>query len=254
MEGSESKSLLKEILIAVAAAFATVLVTKACDKIVPEENKVVISDTLRVVETQSPRYSDDSLLYVAISELNRTIRETLPKNNNIKIVWPESPAPSKTGSQRPSLEIVPSSINTKDINLSATNNPGHIIEDPSFVNKIVDKKGFYKKGYSISDGGAFYLLKKIPKVGDDPLTFEIRLLQPSDLLSHIYLNICSTNEKGELYQFFGQTYDVRDGLNRIKIANNLREGKNRIEIGVFLKSEEGKDFPTFYRNIFTLVK
>ena len=96
------------------------------------------------------------------------------------------------------------------------------------------------------------MLEKKPKADDKYLTFEIRLIQPADLLSHIYLNICNTNEKGEFYQYFGQTFEVRDGLNRIKIANNLRKGKNRIEIGVFKKSEEGKDFPTFYRNIFTL--
>ena len=97
-------------------------------------------------------------------------------------------------------------------------------------------------------------LKSIPKADDHPLVFEIRLLQPSDLLSHIYLTICATNEKGELYQYFGQTYDVRNGVNRIQIANNLRKGKNRVEIGVFMKSDEGKDFSTFYRNLITLIK
>ena len=106
----------------------------------------------------------------------------------------------------------------------------------------------------ISDGGVFYSLEKKPTADDKYLTFEIRLIQSADLLSHIYLDICNTNEKGELYQFFGQTYEVRDGLNRIKVANNLRAGKNRIEIGVFTKADEGKDYPTFYRNIFTLEK
>ncbi len=74
------------------------------------------------------------------------------------------------------------------------------------------------------------------------------------MLSHIYLNICNPNEKGDLYQFFGQTYEVRDGLNRIKIANNLHKGKNRIEIGVFKITDEGKDYPIYYRTIFTLEK
>ena len=81
------------------------------------------------------------------------------------------------------------------------------------------------------------------------MVFEIGLIQSADLLSHIYLNICNTNEKGELYLLLGQNYEVRDGTNRIKIANILRDGKNRIEIGVFLKSDEGKDYPTVYSNV-----
>lgn len=253
-DSDSNKSLWKEIMVAIIASLATVLISKACDRIAPGENKVIISDTLRIVETQTPRYPDDSLLYVAISELNKTIRETLPQNNNIKIVWPESAASSSSGRPSAFVEKVPSSENTLDKNTVKIPNPGVVIENHSYVNKIVDKKGFYKKGYGISDGGSFFVLNKIPKVNDNPLTFEIRLIQPAELLSHIYLNICTTNDKGELYQFFGQTYEIREGLNRIKIANNLREGKNRVEIGVFMKSEEGKDYPTFYRNLFSLVK
>ena len=201
----------KDVIVPVIVAFLTALVTKTCDKIVPGENKVIISDTLRVVEAHSSRYSDDSLLCVAISELNQTIRETANKNKSL----------AKTSDQS---------------------------------NKVVDKKGFYKKGYTISNGGAFYVLQKAPKVSDPYLVFEIDLLQPVDLISHIFVTICSVGEKGELNQFFSQAYEIREGINIIRIANNLRKGKNRIDIGIFMKSDEGRDYPTFYRNVITLEK
>ena len=238
------------IVTTVLTTVVTLFVTKAIHIISPEENRVIISDTLRIVEAGSSQNRDDSLMYNAITELNKTIREIVP-NNNIRIVLPESVIPS---SNRFVAEEVSSSVNTIDSSTLITYDQGKVIGGSFFENRIVDKKGFYKKGYSISDGGSFFELKTIPKADDHPLVFEIRLLQPSDLLSHIYLTICATNEKGELYQYFGQTYYVRDGLNRIQIANNLRKGKNRVEIGVFMKSDEGKDFPTFYRNIFTITK
>ncbi len=234
-------------------ALATVAITKTCDRISPEENRVVISDTLRVIEAHAPQ-NDDSLLFTAISELNRTIRETAKRNNNIQIVMPESGVSSGHEMQDPHTDphIVESISPASPVANSF--NKVEIQENHSYPNRTIDKRGFYKKGYTISDGGAFYVLEKKPNVDDSFLTFEIRLFQPAYMLSHIYLNICNTNEKGELYQFFGQAYEVKDGLNRIMIANNLREGKNRVEIGVFMKSDEGKDFPTYYRSIFTLVK
>lgn len=244
-------TILISIVTTVLTTVVTLFVTKAIHIISPEENRVIISDTLRIVEAGTPQNRDDSLMYNAITELNRTIREIVPKNNNIRIVLPESVNPS---SNRFVAEEVTSSVNTIDNSTLITSNQGRVIGGSSSENRVVDKKGFYKKGYSISDGGSFFELKSIPKADDHPLVFEIRLLQPSDFLSHIYLTICATNEKGEIYQYFGQTYDVRDGLNRIQIANNLRKGKNRVEIGVFMKSDEGKDFPTFYRNIFTITK
>lgn len=239
------------IVTTVLTTVVTLFVTKAIHIISPEENRVIISDTLRIVEAGTPQNRDDSLMYNAITELNRTIREIVPKNNNIRIVLPESTTQS---SNRFVVEEVPSSVNTIDSSTLINFNQGRVIGSSSYGNRVVEKKGFYKKGYTISDGGSFFELKTIPKADDHPLVFEIRLLQPSDLLSHIYLTVCATNEKGELYQYFGQTYDVRDGLNRIQIANNLRKGKNRVEIGVFMKSDEGKDFSTFYRNLITLIK
>lgn len=253
MSNSDSpNSIWKEIIVAVVAAVATVLVTKTCDRISPDENKVIISDTIRVVESHTPQNTNDSLLFIAINELNRTIRETVPRSNNVRIVWPESGMSNGHEKKDSHLENVVSTTTVPSSNSGKAVNKVEIQEYHNYVNRVVDKGGFYKKGYTISDGGVYYMLEKKPKADDKYLTFEIRLIQPADLLSHIYLNICNTNEKGEFYQYFGQTFEVRDGLNRIKIANNLRKGKNRIEIGVFKKSEEGKDFPTFYRNIFTL--
>lgn len=244
----------KDIIQGVVVAVTTVLVTKTCDKIVPGENKVIISDTLRVVEAHSPRYSDDSLLYIAISELNKTIRETTSKNNNISIVWPDNRVPSGFNRQSSSLEEDPVLTNANDDSSAKIEDQNINVLNRALINKVVDKKGFYKKGYTISNGGAFYVLQKIPKVGDPYLTIEMDLLQPFELISHIYVTICSINEKGELSQFFSQAYEVRDEINRIMIANNLRKGKNRIDVGVFMKSDEGKDYPTFYRNVIMLEK
>lgn len=235
----------KDVIVPVIVAFLTALVTKTCDKIVPGENKVIISDTLRVVEAHSSRYSDDSLLCVAISELNQTIRETANKNNNIKIVWPESGLASTSEGHHSLVEGASPVTTDKDKSLAKTSDQS---------NKVVDKKGFYKKGYTISNGGAFYVLQKAPKVSDPYLVFEIDLLQPVDLISHIFVTICSVGEKGELNQFFSQAYEIREGINIIRIANNLRKGKNRIDIGIFMKSDEGRDYPTFYRNVITLEK
>lgn len=249
MSNDSSNSIWRDIIVAGVAAIVTVLVSKGCDRISPEDNRVIISDTLRVIETHAPQ-NDDSLLFTAITELNRTIRETAKTNNNIQIVMPESGV--SAGHERQDPHLVEGIAPTSSVGYSF--NRVETQEFHSNLNRTIDKKGFYKKGYTISDGGAFYVLEKKPNVEDSFLTFEIRLFQPAYMLSHIYLNICNTNEKGELYQFFGQAYEVKDGLNRIMIANNLREGKNRVEIGVFMKSDEGKDFPTYYRSIFTLIK
>ena len=230
------------------------LITRAFHIISPEESKVVISDTLRVIEANTRQNTEDSLLFNAITELNRTIRETTPRNNSIRVVWPEGVASPGNERQNSNNENVIRSAPIHTYGSVKSEEPVTIQENRKFTNRIVDKKGFYKQGYSISDSGVFFVLEKKPNVSDKYLTFELRLIQPADLLSHIYLTICDINEDGKLYQFFGQTYEVREDLNIIKIANNLHEGKNRIEIGVFQKSDEGKDFPTFYRNIFTLVK
>ena len=253
-EKSFWKGLGLTVVVSIVTTVVTLLVTKAFNIISPEENKVVISDTLRVIEAHTPQNTNDSLLYIAINELNKTIRETTPRSNNVRIVWPESGITNGHEKQNSHLENVESTTTVPSSTSGKAVNQVEIQEYHNYVNKVVDKGGFYKKGYTISDGGVYYVLEKIPKADDKYLTFEIRLIQPADILSHIYLDICHTNEKGELYQYFGQAYEVRDELNRIKIANNLRKGKNRIDIGVFKKTDEGKDFPTFYRNVFTLEK
>lgn len=242
------------IILPIVTTLITLLVTRAFHIISPEENKVIISDTLRVVETQIPRNSNDSLLFIAISELNKTLRETAPRNNSVKILLPESRGDTRDEKQDTHSNSAVSTPFMSNSRSESTNSQGAIQDSNNYTNIVIDKSGFYKKGYTISDGGVFYVLNKRPKVDDDLLVFEIKLIQPSDLLSHIYLVMCNTNEKGELYQYFNQAYEVKDGLNRIKIANNLREGKNRIEIGVFRKADEGKDYPAFYRTIITLVK
>ena len=88
MSNDSGKSFFKDIIVpvvaAVVAAIATVLATKACDRISPDENRVTINDTVRVVEAHTPQNKNDSMLYLAITELNRTIRETIPRNNNIR--------------------------------------------------------------------------------------------------------------------------------------------------------------------------
>lgn len=246
MSNDFGKSISKEIVVGVVTALVTIMVTKACYSIYPDSYRVILSDTLRVEETCIPYHNIDSVLFNAISELSNTIKETALKkcvNNTLA----ESIAPARTEKQYAYYE------SDKPL-LTVDKRTEKEERDYISTNSIIDKNGFYKKGYMISDGGAFFVLEKKPKVDDVILNFELRFFQSADVLSHIYLNICEINEKGELHQFFSQTYEVRDGLNRILIANNLHTGKNRIEIGVFLKSEEGKDYPVFYRNVFILLK
>ena len=65
-EKSFWKGLGLTVVVSIVTTVVTLLVTKAFNIISPEENKVVISDTLRVIEAHTPQNTNDSLLYIAI--------------------------------------------------------------------------------------------------------------------------------------------------------------------------------------------
>lgn len=200
-----------KVLSILFTAIVTVLVTKACDRIFPDEPIVVekVPDTINVVHVYEP--STDSIL--------RSIKEHAEKSIEISVI----------------------DTNTKN-NIKQFSDKGfnQLMKSASFPNA---------KGYSVRNSAPFFSLKmsglKSPFVDFEYYFFS------EDIISEVYclsIKVCRRQDDQRTF-VFEENYKMRKGRNAIRINNIFTSGKYEIEVGLFFKKDIDEQYPTFYREV-----
>lgn len=200
-----------KVLSILFTAIVSVLVTKACDRIFPDDPIVVekVPDTINVVHVYEP--STDSIL--------RSIKEHAEKSIETSVI----------------------DTNTKD-NLKQYSDKGfnQLMKSVSFPNA---------KGYSVRNSAPYFSLK-MSGLKSPFVDFEYNFFN-EDIISDVYclsIKVCRRQD-GQRTFVFEENYKMRKGRNAIRINNIFTSGKYEIEIGFFFKKDINELYPTFYREV-----
>ena len=199
-------------IIFIVGAIVTLLLTKACDKIVPSQPVVVekIPDTIQVV------YVYDSLFDSATRTYLQQSQEPIKTNLNNQ---------SRRGSS--------------SIQSSYATNVNSLFPTAKFPNA---------KGYITNSAVPYFSLEMSP-LDNSYVDFSFNLFNEK-ILDEIYcisLKIFSIQSGGGRVYILDENYEKQKGRNIIRLKNIFTSGKYEVEVGFFLKKDINAQYPAFYR-------
>ena len=198
-----------ETLISIAVVIISVLLTKACDRIMPNQPIVIekIPDTIQVIHVHNPLLDTLSFIY---NESEGPVDNCLRN----QIATP----PKKNQSQ---------SIK---------------------VNKVFPSAVFPKaKGYSIKSAAPFFTLEMSP-LGHSYVDFTLNFFD-EEILAEIYclsLKVCKI-QNGKRILVLDANYEKKTGNNVIRLKNIFGNDNYEIEVGFFFSKDRNSQYPNFYR-------
>ncbi len=198
-----------KVLSILFTAIVTVLVTKACDRILPNDPIVVekVPDTINVVHVYEP--SADSIL--------RSMKENAEKNIETSVI--------ETSIKEDSKQFSDKSFN-------------QIMKSATFPNA---------KGYTVRNSAPYFSLE-MSGLKSSYVDFVYNFFS-ENLVSDIYclsIKVCRHQNEQRVF-VFEENYKVRKGRNAIRINNIFSSGKYEIEVGIFFKKDINEQYPAFYR-------
>lgn len=187
------------------------LITKACDKILPNDPIVIekVPDTINVVHAYEP--TADSILHSIIKN---------PEND------------LETG-------IIETKIK-EDTKRHSDKSFNQIMKSVSFPNA---------KGYSVRNSAPYFSLE-MTGINSPFVDFVYNFFN-EDIISEIYclsIKVCRRQDEERVF-VFEENYKMRIGRNAIRIKNIFTSGIYEIEVGLFFKKDINEQYPTFYREV-----
>ena len=201
-----------EILVSIVLVIISILLTKACDRIMPDQPIVVEKnpDTIQVVHVHDPLLDSITVLYnESESPIERRLRNHVGDKNN----------------------------NSQDSQ-----------SYDSKVNKVFPSAEFPKaKGYSIESAAPYFTLDISPH-GHSFVDFTLNFFN-EDILAEIYclsLKICKI-QNGKRVLVLDANYEKRTGKNVIRLKDIFGNDNYEIEVGFFFSKDRNSQYPDFYR-------
>ena len=200
-----------DILVTVVTAVISVLLTKACDRIIPDQPIVIekIPDSIKVIHVHDPLQDSLSVVY------NKS----------------ESPVENRLRNQ---------------IGNRKNDSRSHILK----FNKVFPSADFPKaKGYSIKSAAPYFSLDVSP-LSYSYVDFSVNFFD-EEILAEIYclsLKVCKVIN-GKSILILDEYFEKRTGKNVIRLKNIFGNEKYEIEVGFFFSKDKNSQYPSFYREI-----
>lgn len=118
-------------------------------------------------------------------------------------------------------------------------------------NKISNNEEiFSKKGYSTTGDTSNIIFNCPLELKDNYIDLELLFQENINIkdIAYIYLTIFEEKNEKENIAIFDQYYVPQNGINKFKIKNYFMERNKKkitMSVGYFLKSEKGKEYPTY---------
>ena len=198
-------------IIFIIGVVVTLLITKACDRIIPDSPVVVekIPDTINVVHVYDP--------------LSDTVWTTNKDTEDII-----------------ETTIVKRSKKNTDDNFFARGDVNMVMKTAFFPNA---------KGYTIKSAASYFSLGMSNL--DQPYVDFVFHFFNEEIVADIYcLSIkIFKNQNGEKIYILDENYEKRTGQNIIRLNNIFTSGNYEIEIGFIFTKDKDTKYPNFYREV-----
>jgi hypothetical protein len=215
-----AKTNFRNASIFVLGVIVTIIITKASDKVVPNEPVIVkqIADTVRIVHDYN----------IPENLNNDTIRQEI--ENKVK-----------------NLELLNNYDKQINERLSSIQKSDRISPNLIVTPKLKD---FARKGYMYGSSSS-YFLSDCPDLTKKFIDLKIDFLNPAITkdIACLRVNIYrfDSGSKNEAREFvLEDLYEVKNDGNIIRISNDFASGKYEIIYGFMFKSDSQQQFPTFY--------
>lgn len=220
MESKRCKMNLKEIIIKyswiktllglVGGAIITILVEKSCDRIIPDDPVIIkeVADTLKIVHTYDFGHYNDSIINAQLQNRLKNI-ELMEKYD----------------------EEILKQIDTK----------------PRYCSVMLDASFPNAKGYSPRNAASYCSLN-ISSFHNDYIDFEL-LFFDNSVLERIYcisIKIFRIVDGKRTY-FLEENYNIGGVNNKIRMTNNLPNGKYELCVGFVFKKDINDIYPEVYQ-------
>lgn len=197
-------------IIFVMGVVVTLLLTKACDRIVPNQPVVVekVPDTIQVVHVYDSLFSNAAMAY-----------------------------------QKQSEEVIDADLRTR-----TKDRKSQKVDNKETANKVFISASFPNaKGYTTESSAAYCSIEMSPldKAYVD-FTFDFF---SEEILSEIYclsIKVFKVQNGGRVY-ILDENFEKRIGQNVIRLKNIFASDKYEIEVGFFLIKDRNAQYPDFYR-------
>jgi hypothetical protein len=198
-------------IIFIIGVIVTILITKACNHILPDDPIIVkqMPDTIKVVHIYEPL------------------------------------ANSTFTSKEKDKAAIETRLNSQIINRKEEN-----ISDIGNVNKPLSSSLFPKgKGYTIKNSTPYFSLE-MSQLTKPYVDFSLSFFN-KDVLADIYcLSIKVFKvQNGERIYILDENYNKRQGKNIIRLKNIFTKGNYEIEVGFIFSKDRNAEYPNFYREI-----
>jgi len=196
----------------IAGVIVTLLITKACDRIIPDSPVVVekIPDTIKIVHVYEP---------LADSVLDYTIKTT---EDIVK----------KAIDYRPKNESLQYSDNYENVN--------HILKSVSFPNA---------KGYTVQSAAPYFSLE-MSELNQPFVDFIYHFFNENQISDIYCLSIKVFRvQNGESVYVLDENYSIKKGLNIIRMNNIFTSGDYEVEVGFIFLNDVNSKYPNFYREV-----
>jgi hypothetical protein len=261
------KKNLGKIGIFILGVVATIIITKMGDKVIPNNNNIIIDkikDTVFVIEVNRPKTKEIDLKENT-KELAKEIRywkniayRSSDRLNNIekKLNKLELSDVKTTENKIPKIENL--DTNKKEIEnlkkefkkLKQKTPETEYISDKGLNNVITKIEDYFPKmsGYSYS-GTTTLLELDCPDFNNTEKYIDIDFsIKDKDLLndiSVIFVSMTEINEKGEHFYVYDSYYKPQLGYNHLRVRNvkNRKKMKYKFHYGLMLKSDSNKVNP-----------
>lgn len=197
-------------VIFVVGSVVTLLLTKACDQIMPSQPTVVekIPDTIQVVHVYDSLYA--SAMRINMQQTEESLNSMLRKQSG--------------------------NITNQKQNKSVK------------VNKLFTSANFPNaKGYA-SNSAAQYFSLEMSSLKQSYVDFTLDFFD-ENILEEIYclsVKICKLQE-GKKFLVLDANYEKRIGKNLIRLKNIFTDGNYDVEVGFFLNKDRNSKYPNFYK-------
>lgn len=196
----------------ITGVIVTLLITKACDRIIPDSPVIVekVPDTIKIVHVYDPLA--DSVLDYSIKPTEDFVKAAIayrPKNDSHQY-----------------------SDNNENVN--------HILKSVSFPNA---------KGYTVQSAAPYFSLE-MSELNQPFIDFVYHFFN-EDYISDIYcLSIKVFRvQNGESVYVLDENYSIKKGINIIRMNNIFTSGDYEIEVGFILLNDVNSEYPNFYREV-----
>ncbi len=269
------KKTLRNIGIFVLGVVATILITKMGDRVIPNDNNVVvdtIKDTIFVIEVNRPEpqevtLEDDTekltqeMKYwknvanrssYRLNKIENKLDELANKNTKQPFVSTE-----KSVKDNNEIENLKKEIEKLKKNKSST----EFIADKGLNQVITNIKSYFPKKNAYSYSGTTNLLElDCPDFKNDEKYVDVDfLIKDKSLLNDvgaIFVSMTEIDDKGQHYYVYETYYKPQFGYNHLRVRNvkNRKRTKYKFHYGLMLKEDSEKEAPrihgincTFYK-------